>query len=72
MSVHYQLRSSKATYCGSSYCLSSSIILTCSSSHTYLIQSSPAISTACTAGYLPVTNCTPSIPISLIFQPQSS
>ena len=57
--MYYQLRSHsscKATYCGSSYCLSSSILLTTLSSHTHLTQSSAAIS-AGTADY--TSQCLP-------------
>ena len=52
----------------SSYCLSSSLLLTSPSSHTYLIQTSPTIS-SCTTDYPPVSNYILSVPISLLFQP---
>ena len=51
----------------SSYCLCSSAILPTLPSHTYLIQTSPAIST-CTADYLPASNSIFSVLISLLFQ----
>ena len=63
--MYYQLRSHrsrKATCCGSSYYLNSSIILTTLPSHTYLIQTYLAIST-CTADHLPASNSIPSVPI---------
>ena len=47
----------------SSYCLSSSVLLTTPSSHIYLIQTFPAISTN-TADYPPLCNYAPSVPIS--------
>ena len=66
--MYYQHRSyssCKATCCWSSCCLSLSVTLTTLPSHTYLIQSSPAIST-CTADYLPASNSIFSVSILLL------
>ena len=60
-----------STHIWSSYCLSSSIVLTSPSSHTYLIQTAPTTST-CTADYLPVSDCSSLLPISFLPHPDSS
>ena len=68
--MYYQLRSyrsHKATCCSSSCCLSLSVTLTTLPSDSYLIQTSPAIST-CTADYLPASNSIFSVSIFLLFQ----
>ena len=69
--LHYPFSFCKIICCWSSYCISSSIILTTLSSHTYLIQTSPAIST-CTADYHPASNWILSVPIWHITHPTTS